>query len=81
VGSWFAQRPFLSSDYGYVHLPPLEAFELATAMIFDTGVFLAVLGAVMLALASISRMAVRAGEEVAQAPYDVDLPRDGFGDR
>ncbi|MCE6958890.1 monovalent cation/H+ antiporter subunit A [Cereibacter sphaeroides] len=81
VGSWFAGRPFLTSAYGYVHLPPLEEFELATAMIFDTGVFLAVLGAVMLALASISRIAVRAGEEVASAPYDIDLPRDGFGER
>jgi Multisubunit Na+/H+ antiporter, MnhB subunit len=81
VGAWFAGRPFLTSDYGYVHLPPLEEFELATAMIFDTGVFLAVLGAVLLALASISRIAVRAGEEVSSSPYDIDLPRDGFGDR
>ncbi|WP_101340105.1 monovalent cation/H+ antiporter subunit A [Cereibacter azotoformans] len=81
VGAWFAGRPFLTSDYGYVHLPPLEEFELATAMIFDTGVFLAVLGAVLLALASISRIAVRAGEEVSSTPYDIDLPRDRFGDR
>ncbi|SNX71008.1 multisubunit potassium/proton antiporter PhaA subunit /multisubunit potassium/proton antiporter PhaB subunit [Cereibacter ovatus] len=81
VGSWFAGRPFLTSAYGYVTLPPLEKFELATAMVFDIGVFLTVLGAVMLALASISRIAVRAGERVSATPYDVDLPGDGYGDR
>jgi multicomponent K+:H+ antiporter subunit A len=50
----------------------MEKFELATAMLFDLGVFLTVLGAVMLALASLSRIAVRAGETVNTAPMDVD---------
>jgi len=62
AGSWLLGRPFLTSAYGYLNLPPLAPFELATAMLFDTGVFFAVLGAVMLVLASISRLALRAGE-------------------
>ena len=62
VGSWLLGRPFLTSAFGYVRVAPLEPFELATAMLFDTGVFFAVLGAVMLVLASISRLALRAGE-------------------
>jgi multicomponent K+:H+ antiporter subunit A len=72
VGSWLADRPFLTSNFGYFRIPPMEKFELATAMLFDLGVFLTVLGAVMLALASLSRIAVRAGETVNTAPMDVD---------
>jgi multicomponent K+:H+ antiporter subunit A len=40
IGSWFADRPFLTSTYGYVTIPPLSKFELASAMAFDVGVFL-----------------------------------------
>jgi multicomponent K+:H+ antiporter subunit A len=71
VGSWFASRPFLTSNFGYFKLPFIEKFELATAAIFDLGVFLTVVGAVMLALASISRIAVRAGETVNIDPFDI----------
>ncbi|MCA3454667.1 MAG: hypothetical protein INF45_10195, partial [Rhodobacter sp.] len=39
---------------------------------FDAGVFLCVLGAVMLALASISRLAIRAGGTVNTRPFDID---------
>jgi multicomponent K+:H+ antiporter subunit A len=72
VGSWLADRPFLTSNFGYFRIPPMEEFELATAMLFDVGVFLAVVGAVMLALASLSRIARRAGEEAATEPMDID---------
>jgi multicomponent K+:H+ antiporter subunit A len=61
VGSWLSGSPFLTSAYTYVHLPPIEEFELATAMLFDLGVFLTVLGAVMLMLYSLSRIARFAG--------------------
>ena len=37
-------KPFLTSSFGYFTLPPLQEFELATAMGFDLGVFLAVRG-------------------------------------
>jgi len=75
VGAWFAGRPFLTSDFGYVTIPPLDKFELATAMAFDIGVFLCVIGAVMLALDSLSSMARRAGETVNQLPMDIDPAR------
>ncbi len=71
IGAWFAGRPFLTSAYGYIHLPPLEEFEWATAAAFDLGVFLCVLGAVMLALASLSRLAQRGGERPAERAHDV----------
>ncbi len=72
VGAWLLGRPFLTSAYAYVHLPPIEEFELATAMLFDLGVFLTVLGAVMLMLYSLSRIARFAGETVNVDPMDYD---------
>ncbi|MBC7133587.1 MAG: monovalent cation/H+ antiporter subunit A [Roseovarius sp.] len=77
VGAWLAGRPFLTSDFGYLHFPPIEEFEWATAIAFDVGVFLTVLGAVMLALQSLSSMARRAGETVNVEPMDIDPTRDG----
>ena len=53
----------------------MEKFELATAMAFDLGVFLTVVGAVMLALESLSRLARRAGETVNIHPMDIDPTR------
>jgi multicomponent K+:H+ antiporter subunit A len=72
AGAWLAGKPFLTSAFGYVHIPPIEEFELATAMLFDLGVFLTVLGAVMLMLYSLSRISRYAGELVNVAPMDYD---------
>lgn len=72
AGSWVFGVPFLTSSYTYVHLPPIEEFELATAMLFDLGVFLTVLGAVMLMLYSLSRIARYAGTTVNVDPMDYD---------
>ncbi|MEM6577165.1 MAG: hydrogen gas-evolving membrane-bound hydrogenase subunit E, partial [Pseudomonadota bacterium] len=72
VGAWLAGAPFLTSAYTYVHLPPIEEFELATAMLFDLGVFLTVLGGVMLMLYSLSRIARFAGETVNVEPMSFD---------
>jgi len=76
VGAWLAGRPFLTSDFGYLHFPPIEEFEWATAMAFDVGVFLTVVGAVMLALQSLSSMARRTGETVNVFPMDINPARD-----
>lgn len=72
AGAWVFGVPFLTSSYTYVHLPPIEEFELATAMLFDLGVFLTVLGAVMLMLYSLSRIARYAGSTVNVEPMDYD---------
>jgi len=39
--------PFLTSTFAHVHLPVLGDFEIASAMAFDLGVYLVVVGAVM----------------------------------
>jgi len=72
AGAWLGGRPFLTSGYDHYHIPPIEEFELATAALFDTGVLLAVLGAVMLMLHSLSRIARYAGETVNPEPMDYD---------
>ncbi|SFL10534.1 monovalent cation/H+ antiporter subunit A [Shimia haliotis] len=72
AGAWIAGKPFLTSAFGYLHFPPIEEFEWATAIAFDLGVFLAVLGAVMLMLYSLSRIARYAGETINIDPMDHD---------
>ena len=72
IGSWMAGLPFLTSGFTYVDWPPLEKFELATAAIFDLGVFLCVLGAVLLALASLSRLALKTGEAPNTTAHDLE---------
>lgn len=72
VGAWFAGRPFLTSAFEYWTIPPLAKFEVATAIAFDVGVFLTVVGAVMLALASLSRIGRKTGETVNLEPMDID---------
>ncbi|KNG94556.1 monovalent cation/H+ antiporter subunit A [Pseudaestuariivita atlantica] len=76
IGSWFVAKPFLTSDFTYVRIPPFEKFELATAALFDLGVFLAVVGAVMLSLESFSRLARRASSQDSEHPMDIDPSRE-----
>ncbi|MEN8896902.1 MAG: monovalent cation/H+ antiporter subunit A [Yoonia sp.] len=76
IGSWFFAKPFLTSDFTYVRIPPFEKFELATAALFDLGVFLAVVGAVMLSLESFSRLARRAHVRDSEHPMDIDPSRE-----
>jgi multicomponent K+:H+ antiporter subunit A len=76
LGAMARDLPFLTSAYGYVTLWPLEKFELATAMLFDAGVFLTVVGAVMLALANLSRVAQFSEAPPDDDPMDVDPSRD-----
>ena len=54
VGSFLFDVPFLSQTYGYFNLPTLGKMELATALIFDTGVALAVIGSAVTIILSIS---------------------------
>jgi multicomponent K+:H+ antiporter subunit A len=76
IGSWFFAKPFLTSDFTYVRIPPFQEFELATAALFDLGVFLAVVGAVMLSLESFSRLARRAHVPESDHPMDIDPSRE-----
>jgi multicomponent K+:H+ antiporter subunit A len=50
IGSWMVGYPFLTSTFTYVTLPVVGKFEVASAMVFDLGVYLAVVGSVLLML-------------------------------
>ncbi|MGH8501641.1 MAG: monovalent cation/H+ antiporter subunit A [Gammaproteobacteria bacterium] len=56
LGSFAFGSPFLTSAFDYFRLPIVGEFELATAMLFDLGVYLTVVGAVSLILASLGKL-------------------------
>jgi monovalent cation:proton antiporter len=53
LGSVVLGYPFLTQTFDYVHIPLVGEIELATALIFDIGVFLTVVGATLLIISSI----------------------------
>ncbi|OBX19286.1 monovalent cation/H+ antiporter subunit A [Erythrobacter sp. QSSC1-22B] len=71
LGSLLFGANFLSTAFDYFTLPLVGELELATAMLFDLGVFSVVLGAVMLALAQLSHIAKRAAR--AHAAHEAEL--------
>ncbi|GAB4471407.1 MAG: monovalent cation/H+ antiporter subunit A [Burkholderiaceae bacterium] len=67
VASAFFGSPFLTSTYAYPKLPLIGAVPLASAAVFDLGVFLTVVGATMTGLVAMARLTLAAqstaGEE------------------
>ena len=56
AGSLAFGYPFLTSAFGYITWPVVGKFEVASALVFDLGVYVAVIGATLLALVSIGRL-------------------------
>lgn len=56
LGSWLFGRPFLTTAFDHFHLPLVGEFELATAMLFDLGVYMAVVGATLLILSNVGQV-------------------------
>lgn len=54
AGSFLFDVPFLTQTFSYVELPLLGKTELATAVLFDLGVYFAVIGTTMTIIMSIS---------------------------
>jgi multicomponent K+:H+ antiporter subunit A len=50
LASWLFGYPYLTSTYGHLNWPIVGEFELASAMAFDLGVFLVVVGATLMIL-------------------------------
>lgn len=53
LGSWLFGYPFLTSSFGYFNIPLVGKTELATALLFDLGVYLAVVGATLMILVNL----------------------------
>ncbi|MFB9147391.1 monovalent cation/H+ antiporter subunit A [Halomonas alkalicola] len=56
LASWLFGYPFLTSAFGHFHLPLIGEIELASAMLFDVGVYLAVVGATLMILINLGRV-------------------------
>lgn len=59
VGAWLLGYPFLTSHSRYLELPLIGKVPLATAMIFDLGVFLLVVGSTVLILVALAHQSIR----------------------
>jgi len=58
VGSWFFDRPFLTSWFEYFKIPLVGKVELASAIAFDLGVYITVVGATLMILASLGKLTI-----------------------
>ncbi|WP_336287583.1 monovalent cation/H+ antiporter subunit A [Bartonella sp. CB60] len=59
VGSWFFEYPFLTSFFQYINIPFLGNMPIASAFLFDFGVFSLVLGATVLILIALAHQSIR----------------------
>lgn len=59
MGSWFFGYPFLTSHFQYAELPWIGKMPLASALLFDLGVFLLVVGATVLVLIALAHQSIR----------------------
>ncbi len=57
LGSWVFGYPFLTSTFTYLDWPVVGKFEIASALAFDLGVYLTVVGATLLILAHLGILA------------------------
>jgi len=76
LGAIVLGLPLFTTGFDYFTWPLVGTFELATAMIFDAGVFLVVIGAVLLALQELAHVLQRAEKfGPSLEPMDVDPSR------
>ena len=59
AAAWLFDRPFLSSSFSYVEIPLIGAVPMASALLFDLGVFALVVGATVLMLIAFAHQSVR----------------------
>ncbi len=67
LGSWAFGYPFLTSTFTHLHWPLVGEFEVASAMLFDLGVYLVVVGVTLAILLRLGRL------------HDINRPRPATG--
>jgi multicomponent K+:H+ antiporter subunit A len=70
AAAWLFARPFLTSSFSYVEIPLVGTVPMASALLFDIGVFGLVLGATVLMLIAIAHQSLRSHR--AQRSRDAD---------
>ena len=63
VGSWVFGRPFMTTWFDYFDIPFIGEIELASALIFDVGVYITVVGATLMILASLGQLTANVPKE------------------
>lgn len=71
---WLFGRPFLSSSFTYVEIPWIGSVPLASALLFDLGVFALVVGATVLMLIAIAHQTVRTHRTPSRSGPDAAGP-------
>jgi multicomponent K+:H+ antiporter subunit A len=71
LGAWLFGYPFLTSSFGHFTLPLIGEIELATAMLFDLGVYLVVVGSTLLVIATLGRLSVFEPIQRTRAPLSL----------
>jgi multicomponent K+:H+ antiporter subunit A len=59
AAAWLFSRPFLTSSFSYADVPLIGRIPLASALLFDLGVFALVVGATVLMLIALAHQSVR----------------------
>lgn len=75
IAAMLVGKPFLTGGFMHLHIPYLGSIELASASAFDLGVFLTVVGVVLLILAGLSRIARLAEPSGETGPLTIALDR------
>ncbi len=68
AASFLFGYPFLTTTFTHVHWPIVGEFELASAMVFDAGVYITVVGATLLMLSQLGNLAQVIDDQPAPAP-------------
>jgi multicomponent K+:H+ antiporter subunit A len=74
AGAWLFGHPFLTSAFRHLELPLLGEVPMASALLFDLGVFVLVVGATVLILVAIAHQSIRRAKPSRHAQR-VDPPR------
>jgi len=66
AGDWLFGMPFLTSHSRYLTLPAIGDVPFATALIFDLGIYLLVVGAIVLILVALAHQSLRSSRARAK---------------
>jgi len=68
AASFLFGYPFLTTTFTHVHWPIVGEFELASAMVFDAGVYITVVGATLLMLSQLGNLAQVIDDQPSSTP-------------
>jgi len=80
AGSWFWGYPFMTTHTAHLHLPLLGDVHIASALVFDIGVFTLVVGATLLILTALAHQSVRAHRYSARDDEEESVQLPGAAD-